>query len=118
MIGAELGRQVGDAGVRGPGEIGSLAYHCECAMSDKFSDRSRIVDLIDERAASSWLFRLNYHFLDREEIEPIVVEYRLGWRSGPDPTSRGWDVRGRPGSSRRDGHFRLTPTGPATGKLP
>lgn len=110
-IGREVGAQVGDSGVRGPGEIGSLAYHCECAMSDRFSDRSRIVEDIDERAASSWLFRLNYRFLDREEIEPIVLEYRLSWRRGPDTTSAGWDGRGRPEGKRRRGHFTLDETG-------
>ncbi|MDQ3629080.1 MAG: hypothetical protein M3419_09780 [Actinomycetota bacterium] len=118
MIGREMGQQVGDAGVRGPGEIGSLAYHCRCAMSDKFSDRGRIVDVIDERAASSWLLRLNYHFLDREEIEPIVVDYRLRWKRGPDPTASGWDVRGRPKSPKRDGHFVLVRTGRGAGERP
>lgn len=118
MIGRDVGRQVGDSGVRGPGEIGSLAYHCRCAVSDKFSDRSRIVDVIDARVASSWLLRLNYHLLEREEIEPIVVDYRLRWGRGPAPTADGWDVRGRPGSPKRDGHFVLIESGRVAGDPP
>lgn len=46
-------------------------------MSDRFSERAQILDEIDEYTERSWLMRLNYHFLDPEEVEPMGAELRL-----------------------------------------
>jgi hypothetical protein len=111
-IGTELGAEVGDTAVRSPGEVGGLIYHCECLLSDRFSERAQILDDIRKRTRGSWLMRLNYHFLDPEEVEPMGAELRLRWLPGPDPTGRGWNSHGLEGSSREHGHFRLVPFDP------
>jgi len=95
--------------VLSPGEIGALLYYCECTMSDRFSDRSRIAKPIEQRTAESWLMRLNYRFLDLEDVEPMNAQLWLRWRRGADPTDRGWDSHGIVGSRRERGHFELVP---------
>jgi hypothetical protein len=108
-IGAELGEKVGDTVVQSPGEVGGLIYHCECVLSDRFSERAQILDDIEERTQSSWLMRLNYLFLDSEEVEPMDAELRLRWARGPDRSGRGWDLHGLEGSKREHGHLQLIP---------
>lgn len=112
-IGKELAAEVGDAAVQSPGEVGGLIYHCECVLTDRFSERAQILDDIEERTEESWLMRVNYHFLD-DEIEPIDAALRLQWQPGPDPSDRGWNGHGLEGSSREHGHFELVRTLPRT----
>jgi len=62
--------RVGDAGVMAPQEIGTLAYYCDCEMLDKFSDRGRVIPLIDAQIQQSGpiaraLLKVNYLWLDR-----------------------------------------------------
>jgi hypothetical protein len=108
-IGTELAKRVGDTAVQSPGEVGGLIYHCECVLSDRFSERAQILDDIEERTQSSWLMRLNYLFLDSEEIEPMDAQLRLRWERGPDRSRRGWDLHGFEGTRRERGHLRLKP---------
>ncbi|MBA8827483.1 hypothetical protein FHX42_004879 [Saccharopolyspora lacisalsi] len=89
-VGGMVGAIGGDSAVRSPGEIGVLAYFCDCAVVDGFSDRGYLADQIEQRVseahpATRWLLKLNYaHFAP---AEPRPVEYTL--RSvegyGPDP---------------------------------
>ena len=106
-IGTELGEKVGDTAVQSAGEVGGLIYHCECVLSDRFSERAQILDDIEERTQSSWLMRLNYLFLDPEEVGPMDAELRLRWERGPDRSRRGWDLHGLEGTRREHGHLRL-----------
>lgn len=106
-IGRELGAIVGDTPVRGPGEVGALAYFCECTIVDRFTDRSMIADRIENARDGSWIFDLNYYRLDTADLEPIEPGYWLVWRPGPDPTDRGWDSTGMSGGYRESGHFEL-----------
>ena len=39
--------------VASPGEIGTLAYYCDCTVVDQFSDRGRIDNLIHDRTAEA-----------------------------------------------------------------
>ena len=107
-IGRQLGQRVGDATVISPGEIGALAYFCECSIVDAFSDRGRAVPLIEARLdaagpATRALLELNYRRLDRDQ-QPRPAEYRLIWEAetvtGPDQWSS-WSP------SAGSGRFRL-----------
>lgn len=93
-IGHSVGAIVGDATVRSPFEIGTLLYHCRCHMVDKFSDRGRLANLITERKQSSFLWRLNYLFLQPRELDVDFDDYRLKWRPRADPSGRSWNVYG------------------------
>ena len=41
-----------------PPEIGTLAYYCECSIVDAFSDRGRVVPLIEERVVCPFRAKL------------------------------------------------------------
>ena len=107
-IGRQLGRRVGAATVASPGEIGALAYFCECAIVDAFSDRGRAIPLIEQRLAAAGpvvrpLLELNYLRLDRDR-QPRPARYQLIWGFGP-PTGLGqWPTRS---PTMGVGHLRL-----------
>jgi hypothetical protein len=109
-IGTELGEIVGDEPIQSPGEVGALAYYCECKLSDRFSERAQLVDDIRRRKEESWLMRLNYYFFDPADHERMGSEQRLLWRRGPDPDEeRGWDGHGLVGGAHERGHFVIVP---------
>jgi hypothetical protein len=114
IIGTELAAEVGDAAVQSPGEVGGLIYHCECMLTDRFSERAQILDDIEARTEDSWLMRLNYHFLDAGEVQALNARKRLRWQPGPDPSDRGWNSHGLEGTLREQGHFELVRTLPRT----
>jgi hypothetical protein len=105
-VGRELGDIVGDTPVHGPGEVGTLAYFCECTIVDRFTDRAVLADKIEQARADSAFFRLNYSGLNLSTLKPITPGYWLVWQRGPDPTDRGWDTTGGVGV-RANGHFVL-----------
>lgn len=68
-IGTDLAATVAGSTVTSPGEIGTLAYFCDCAIVDAFSDRGVMVEVIrqNERQAGPLLravLELNYRHLD------------------------------------------------------
>ncbi|MPY80800.1 MAG: hypothetical protein GEV04_20640 [Actinophytocola sp.] len=103
-IGRELGAIVGDAPVRSAGEVGALVYFCDCTITDRFSDRARVAERIEDARDDSWLYELNYLLLDTRALDPIKPRYRLDWQPGPDTSSRGWDTTG---IFRGRGHYEL-----------
>jgi hypothetical protein len=92
-MGEDLHGIVGTDAVESPGEIGTLAYYCDCAIVDAFSDRGRVIEAIEARERDSddlaaALLRLNYAHLDFGE-QPRPVAYHLRYEaklppSGPD----------------------------------
>ncbi|NLU83580.1 hypothetical protein HCA44_12415 [Rhodococcus sp. HNM0569] len=115
-VGREVGAIVGDVPVRSPGEIGALAYYCECHIVDEFSDRGIVVaERLQPRLAETdglarVLLRANYAFLDYERA-PLVPGYALSYGNGaaPAPSVPGetsWDVYSE---GRGAGHLVLTP---------
>ncbi|MCR6483984.1 hypothetical protein M8542_14255 [Amycolatopsis sp. OK19-0408] len=111
-VGGELGPRLAGATVASPGEIGTLAYFCECAIIDEFSDRGRAVELVEKRIATanplmSLALRVNYHWLDRS-ITPRVVDYRLQYKSGPATGPDSWQVQS---AAKGVGHFTLSREG-------
>ncbi|MGI4895089.1 MAG: hypothetical protein ACRYF3_08260, partial [Janthinobacterium lividum] len=82
QIGSDLSRIVGDARVGSPGEIGTLAFSCECEIIDAFSDRDLVGPLITTRldasdSVFSKLLELNYHRLHTGQVQPL--DYQLLW---------------------------------------
>jgi hypothetical protein len=103
-VGRELSARVGDAPVGAPGEIGTIAYFCDCAIIDGFSDRGLLGPQLDRRIAEAGpvvaaLLRLNYARFDRSR-PPVRVAYRL--RYGPGPGE--WTVHS---AAKGLGHFTL-----------
>lgn len=104
QVGSELGPVVGTRGVASPGEIGTLAYSCRCAVVDAFSGQGEVVPLIRERRAKAGplmraLLDLNYQHLDRS-VRPYPLRYALQWVPAGDPLAgdpravRSWAVDG------------------------
>jgi hypothetical protein len=85
------------AAVEAPGEIGGLAYACECDIVDSFSDQARVRALVAARAAQAGpltrlLLQVNYLHADVEPPRP--VQYVMRWVPGNGPGSP-TDVPGR-----------------------
>lgn len=109
-VGAAIGARVGTRTVSAPPEIGALAYFCDCAIVDPFSDQGRVVPLVRTRidAASPVgraLLSANYLFLHWNH-RPRPLDYQLEWSwtpvSGPD-TWHLWSP------ATGDGYLRLVP---------
>lgn len=109
-IGRELRRIVGDRTVMSPGEIGTLAYFCDCAIVDEFADRGLVVPQVERRVAgagliSRSLLRLNYTSLDRSRL-PRLAEYALVYVwPGDSNKPLTWNADSNVGP----GHFELQP---------
>jgi hypothetical protein len=97
-IAAELPR---GSTVQSPGEIGTLAYYCDCRVLDSFADPGQIAVLLHQRRAAAaptmqWLLDLNYQRF--EPGPPQRIEYTMPvWALPPDgaPMVGSWgDGRG------------------------
>ena len=94
-IGAEVGELVGDATVKAPPEIGTVAYACDCNVVDVFSDPGITLPSIEKRIDEAgpvmkWLLELNFSRLDRTQ-QPRTPQYRLAWtRDGYPPGIPAW----------------------------
>ncbi|MGZ6778242.1 MAG: hypothetical protein ACXVGO_04515, partial [Mycobacterium sp.] len=71
-IGAEVGDLVGDATVKAPPEIGTVAYACDCNVVDVFSDPGITLPSIEKRIDEAgpvmrWLLEANFSRLDRTQ---------------------------------------------------
>ncbi|MGH3914937.1 MAG: hypothetical protein ACRDTC_16245 [Pseudonocardiaceae bacterium] len=97
-VGADLADRSPGRVISSPGEIGTLAYFCQCAIVDVFSDRGAMNEVIREREqevgpVQRWLLRLNYRYSDRDVLRARPdqqLRYDNGKRAdGPDQ----WDVQ-------------------------
>jgi len=98
-IGVELRKRIGNGTVRNIGEIGTVAYFCECPIVEQFSDRREVLPLINRGISSAipWkklIYELNYLWLDRSQ-EPRHADYLLTFKFGPvrPPGLYVWPVR-------------------------
>jgi hypothetical protein len=88
-IGEDVRDLVGDATVKSPPEVGTVAFACECSVVDVFSDPGITLPLIEQqiRQASPvmrFLLKANFARLDRTQ-QPRQPEYRLVWTYDPPP---------------------------------
>ncbi|MDQ4117434.1 MAG: hypothetical protein M3235_10800, partial [Actinomycetota bacterium] len=70
------------------GEIGTLAWYCDCRVVDQFADRGRFTPLLERRLAGSGplerrLLEWNYARFDRSA--PLPAGYRIDTRLVPPP---------------------------------
>jgi hypothetical protein len=109
-MGKELHGRVGDKLVKSPGEVGTIAFYCECNIVDEFSDQRFAIPLINQRIDKASpvmraLLNANYARLDLTATPP-PVDYHLvfepGWVNEPD-TWWTWST------TRGFGHLRLVP---------
>ncbi|SEG83922.1 hypothetical protein SAMN02982929_04346 [Saccharopolyspora kobensis] len=80
-VGTEVGRLVGTGTVTSPGEIGALAYFCDCAVVDGFSDRGYLPDQLAQRLATAGppvraLLEFNYRNFTPEAPRPVTHTLR------------------------------------------
>jgi len=88
-IGREVGRLAGGRTVESDGEIGVVAYTCDCAVIDVFSDRGRMPNAIAELEARAGhltrgLLRVNFAFFDYVR-QPRKLELALVRLNGRPP---------------------------------
>jgi hypothetical protein len=90
QIGPELGRLVGGGTVRSGGEIGVLAYSCDCAIVDLFDDRGAVGPAIAQRKTTMGslgraLVDFNFHYFPYG-AQPVTTDFALiATRAGPPP---------------------------------
>jgi hypothetical protein len=109
-VGQELGARLHGGTVASPGEIGTLAYYCDCPILDEFSDRGQVTTLVNKGIAAasplkSLAVRVNYLWLDRSR-QPRAADYRLLYASGPGSGPDTWQVYS---AAKGTGHFTLVP---------
>ncbi len=96
-IGAQVGRLAGGRPVASFGEIGAVAYFCDCPMVDEFSDRgavvSRVNAMLDKGSTLKRdLLSSNFRFLDRTQ-RPVTPRLVLTYTDAPAPNALGrWRV--------------------------
>ncbi|MEC3980291.1 hypothetical protein [Amycolatopsis sp. H20-H5] len=107
-VAKQIGQRLNGASVASPGEIGTLAYYCDCTILDEFSDRGQVTSLvqkqIDEAGTVMKLaYRVNYHWFDRG-LRPRKTDYRLLYDRGPAKGPDSWQVYS---AAKGIGHFTL-----------
>lgn len=80
-VGRQLGPLVGTAGVGSPGEVGEIAYFCDCDIVDPFSNHAVFMGELAAWNAEGGTLRhdfvaLDYHFANHSKRSP-TLEYVL-----------------------------------------
>jgi hypothetical protein len=95
-VGRALRGRVGRATVASYGEIGTLAYYCECRIVDEYSDQGYVVHLVERQLDTAtpplWpVVALNYVWFDRDR-RPPRVDFRLAYAYGLGSGGDVWNV--------------------------
>ncbi|MFD0485307.1 hypothetical protein ACFQ46_22145 [Kineococcus sp. GCM10028916] len=91
-IGSEVGDLVGDQRVTAPGEIGTLAYACDCDIIDQFSDPAVLQPQIDARIADADPVLgklLEWNYANRHVGPEPATPWVLRWQSALYPPPEG-----------------------------
>ncbi|MBP2321642.1 hypothetical protein JOF56_002027 [Kibdelosporangium banguiense] len=109
-VAKEIGRRVGDKTVASPGEIGTFAYFCDCAIVDEFADRGRVIGKVqfkidNSNPVTSLALRANYAWLDFT-TQPRPIDYEIHYDPGPATGPDSWTVES---AAKGVGHFTLLP---------
>ncbi|WIV58587.1 hypothetical protein [Amycolatopsis nalaikhensis] len=104
-IGRDLRELAGSRVVGSAGEIGVLAYTCECAIVDVFADRGLVPAAIDARGSGNrWLraaLRVDYAFFDYD-VQPRRPDLVLRRLPSPPPDALAHWVIDAPTLGRQD----------------
>jgi hypothetical protein len=97
QIGRQVGRLVHGAVLHAPGEIGELAYFCNCDIVDEFSDRGAYMVQLAAWAAQGNALRhafvnLDYRYADRSQPAQVPT-YLLLAVPNPAPGVPYWPVK-------------------------
>ncbi|MTD57797.1 hypothetical protein [Amycolatopsis pithecellobii] len=97
-VGIGIKPLVGNHPVRSPGEVGTIAYFCECELLDELSDRGIAVSILRRQEQTRGpivraLLDLNFHFLDKN-LEPTPVDYEIAYRKTRPENVPNWPVTG------------------------
>jgi hypothetical protein len=95
-VGIALRGRIPPDGVESPGEIGTLAYFCNCPIIDEFSDRGLVVRRVNDHihhgaAVKRLLLAVNYLWLDRDQ-KPRRPRVRLVFGPGPGTQWHVWSA--------------------------
>ena len=97
-IGGQLGALTNGRPVRSAGEVGALAYYCDCDLLDIFSDRGLVNPAITESKRRSGpldraLTDANFRFLD-QTVLPSPADFVLQETTGdlPPDVLASWDI--------------------------
>ncbi|MGQ0775910.1 MAG: hypothetical protein ACT4NY_16075 [Pseudonocardiales bacterium] len=119
-VGLGIQPLVGDRPVRSPGEIGTIAYFCDCEILDEFSDRGLVESILDRRKQhhgplGRFLLDMNFHFRDNN-LKPTQADYAIVYVKEKPTDGHYWPTTGP--SWIGNGYDVLVPisgtTGPAT----
>lgn len=97
-VGIGIKPLVGASSVRSPGEVGTIAYFCDCEVLDELSDRGIAVAILRQQEAkhgalTRWLLDLNFHFLDKN-LQPTPLDYRIVYSKTTPAGGPYWPVTG------------------------
>lgn len=97
-VGRGIQSLVGDHPVRSPGEIGTIAYFCDCEVLDEFSDRGMVLSLLDQQRQhqsplSRFLLDMNFYFLSKD-LQPTPVDYAIVYTKQRPVNGHYWPTTG------------------------
>lgn len=97
-VGRDLPALIGNRAVRSPGEVGTIAYFCQCEVLDELSDRGIAMSILREREAhlgtvKRTLYDLNFLFLDKT-IAATPVDFAIVYRKAPPASEPYWPATG------------------------
>jgi hypothetical protein len=97
-VGRAVKPLVGDRPVRSPGEVGTIAFFCDCEVLDELSDRGIVKSMLDQQKQRSgplgrFLLDANFRFLDKN-LKPTPVDYAIVYTKQKPAHSPYWPTTG------------------------
>lgn len=97
-VGRGIKPLVGDRPVRSPGEVGTIAYFCDCEVLDELSDRGIATSIFKQQQQTRGplvkaLLDINFHFLDKN-LEPTPVDYAITYQKTKPASGYYWPTTG------------------------
>lgn len=97
-VGLGIRSLIGDHSVRSPGEVGTIAYFCDCEVLDELSDRGIVVSVLDQQKQhksplSRFLLDINFYFLDKN-LKPTPVDYAIVYTKQRPANGHYWPTTG------------------------
>jgi hypothetical protein len=99
-VGLGIRPLIGDHTVQSPGEVGTIAYFCDCRLLDMLSDRGVVPSYIEQAKQRSgglgrMLIDLNFHFLE-PNLKPGKADYVISYSHDRPASGNYWPLTGPP----------------------